>query len=378
MPYSALILESPTLTVINLVAALITIVASAVIIFIFFRQRQFSRPGLELIVGWGAPPKEVPRKFRRTPVTLLVIAPKKEFKGRLVAYMIYGLKNSGRETVRNVRISIEYPKKYLINNARFASLAEFKPVVVHELSNTEKAAVVSPAVTGDEMKKTLEDREVNVFEGRAQVSVELPLLRPGEVFVLYDVLQLAGSGPEGIEKLGFGDTGFGHVVDLLRQIPSLLDYFVVHMTVYAENLDRLDRKVSFLRFSSEAAQEKDLLEFRKALWFGRLPQSGFYFTNPFYRWLARKMNWIGRSSKSMSRMEAGLMRYSIITEMETQTGEKFMVELPTQSLEEYFLLNVPNCDYLDLPPQVSDFESLMKWLGISSKPTLPLPGTKQV
>jgi len=375
---SALIIDSPTITVINVIAALVTIVASVVIVFLFFRHRQFSRPGLQLIIGWKAPPKEIPRKFRRKPVTLLVLAPAKEFKGPLIAYLIYCLKNSGRETVRNLRISIEYPKKYLINNSRFASLAEFKPSVVHDLSNAEEAAVLVSAVTGDEMKKALEDREVNVFEGRAQVSVDLPLVRPGEEFFLYDMLQLDGSGPEGIEKLGFGDMGFKHVVDLIRRVPSLLDYLVININVYAENLDRLDRKVSFLRFASEAAQEKDLPEFRKALWFGKLPQSGIYFTNPLYRWLARKMNWIGRSSKDMSRMELGLMRFSIIADIETQSGEKLIVEIPTRSPEEYFVLNVPNCDYFELPPQVSDFDSLMKWLGVSTKPTVPLPWTRKV
>ena len=378
MPYSALILDSPTLTVINLIAALVTIVASAVIIFLFFRHRQFSRPGLQLIIGWTPLPKEVPRKFRRRPVTLLVIAPSKEFKGPMIGYLIYSLKNSGRETVRNVRISVEYPKKYLINNSRFASLAEFKPSMVHELSNAEEAAVISPAVTSDDLKKALEDRDVNVFEGRAQVSVNLPLVRPGEVVFLYDVLQLDGHCPEGIETLGFGDVGFRHVVELIRGVSSLLDYFVININVYAENLDRLNRRVSFLRFASESAEEKDLPEFRKALWFGQLPQGGIYFTNPLYRWLARKMNWIGRSSKDMSRMELGLTRFSIIADIETQTGEELMLELPTRSPEQYFVLNVPNCDYFQLPPQVSDFDSMMKWLGVSTKPTVPLPWTRKV
>ena len=377
MPEVALIFDSPTITVINVVAALVTMIASAVVIFVFFRQRQFSRPGLQLTIGLNAPPKEIPRKLRRKPVTLLVLAPGKDFSGPLIGYLIYCLKNSGRDTIRNVRISLEYPRKYVINNARFASIAEFKPSVVHELSNAEEAAVISSAVTQDEMKKALEDREVNVFEGRAQVSVNLELVRPGEVFFLYDMLQLDGSGPEGIEKLGFGDLGFGHVVQLIRKVPNLLDYFVINISVYAENLARFDRKVSFLRFASEAAAEKGLPEFRKAFWFGELPQSGIYFTNPLYRRLARKLNWIGRSSKDMSRMELGLTRFSVIADIETQAGEKLMLELPTRSPEEYFVINVPNCDYFELPPQVSDFDSLMKWLGVSTKPAVPLPWTKK-
>ena len=356
------------IAILKVIAALFTIVLGSVTLFIIFRKRQFARPNLKLIVGWNSPPDEIPRQFRRLPVTLMVLAPSRELRQPLMAYLLLCLKSTTRETVRNVRVSIEYPQKYLVDNQLFASLAEFKPTIVADLSDSEHAVIVRSGLTKDQFEKALEAREVTVFDGRAQVTFEFPLVRPGEWFIVYDILLLPGSGPEGIEKLGFGDSGFKNILELIRGVSTLLDYFVINIFVYAENHERLNQKVSFLRFASEADADIDLPKFGNALWLGATPQGGIYFMSPFYRWLAHRMKWIGRTSKNVHRSELGLARFPPVARIETHSGATFMKELPEKARQQYFQLNVPNCNYFELPEQVTDGDALMKWLGVPKTP----------
>jgi hypothetical protein len=362
-------IASALTTAIFVVAALLGIIGALLTIYVFISKRQYGRPVLQLLFGWSSPPNDFPRALKKQPVTVLAIAPRTELKEPLLAVLTFRLQNPGKEAITNVRLSIEYGQRYVVSNQLFAALADFKPTVVPDLSTDKTVSVVHPAVSKDELAKALAERVIQTFGGRAQMTIEFPIIRPGEWYLLYDLVLLPGSGPDDLQKLGFGGPGFRHVLEKIRGVSGLLDYFVVNFFVYAENHERLNQKVSVLRFASEAASEKGLQEFAAALWLGQLPKAGVYFSNPILRRLRYRMGHVGRRSRELFRSEVGIIRHSSVVKTETDVGQSYHRELADHSAEEYFTLGVPNCDYFELPEQVDSFESLTKWLGISQEPT---------
>ena len=370
-------MDSPLLSGISLVATIIGVLTGVLAILLFFRQRQFSRPNLQLIIGWDSPSHEIPRKLRKLPLSFVVMAPARSLNEPLIVYLPFCFKNPGRETVRNVRVSLEYPSDYLITNTVFESLADFKPTIVPDIGKADHVGLLKPQFTPEQLQEMLKVREVVEFDGRAQVTFEIPLIRPGEWLIMYELLRLPGLGPHSIEKLGFGSPGFNHVLDQMRKIPSVLDYLVVNLFVYAENHKRLNRKVSVIRFTSEADADRDMLKVGNTFWFGKLPPPGLYYTDRFYRWLGYKLGWIGRAGMSVSRRELGLMLFPKVATIETKTGKKYKKELPARARQQYFALTMPNCDYFAFPPQVNDSDSLLKWLGLG-KPLIAHDAKKPV
>lgn len=364
-----ILLESTTVTAIGIVAALVGIAASAVAIYLFFRQRQFGRPKLQLLFGWGPPPDNIPRKIRKLPVSVFVIAPNVELRKPLVTFLFFVLHNPGRESIRNVRVSFEYDESFLIKNELFKSLATFEPGIIPELSDSKQVAVITSGLPQAQVDAIIKDREVVVFDGRAQVSMNIEIVRPGESWVVYDVLLLPGSGPHDIQNLGFGRGGFRHIVDLMRRNKELLDHLVVNTLVFAENHEKLNSKISVFRFPSEKQIEDGLQAFRNALWLDRLPQPGLYFSEPISRWLRNKRARTGRRGPEMFRDELGLIRHSVVAEI-TADGKQFSTELPEKSPNEYFAFSSPNYDYFELPAEVDTPERLMEWLGSSKQPLL--------
>lgn len=352
-----------TITTIYVLAAIIGMITGGFAIYLFFRQRQFTQPKLELIFGWNRLPDEIPRRLRKKPVSIFVIAPKRELRKPLHSFLIFTLNNPGRDAIKNVRVSFEYDSEYLIDNKTFVSLAQFEPVLIPDLSDSKKATLVSSKLTSEDIKTIIQERHVDDVGGRAQVTVELPIVRPGEGLIVYDRLMLKGSGPSGIQKLGFGAEGFKHIVARLTSIKGLLDYFVVNVFVYAENHENMNSKISVLRFESERDLTDGLIGFVESLWLGQFPKPGLYFSDPISRWLRRKFWREGRFSNAISREELGAIRHSEVAEIKAQ-GKKFMMEIPEHSETQYFALSTPNYDYFGLPVGVNDPESLRRWLGI--------------
>ncbi len=294
---------------------------------------------------------------------MFIIIPKRELKKPLHAFLTFTLYNPGREAIKSVRISFEYDSQYLIDNKTFVSLAEFEPASIPHSSDSKKATLISSQITQEEMKNLIQERHVDVVNGRAQVAFELPIIRSGEGLIVYDRLLLPGSGPSGIEKLGFGSEGFKHIAERLKSVKGLLNYLVVNVFVYAENHQNLNSKVSILRFSSEKDLTAGMVGFVDSLWLGGPPKPGLYFSDPISRWLLRRFWGSGRLGKKMSREELGVITHAETAEIKSH-GKKFMMEIPERSEIQYFAIKTPNYNYFKLPNDVANSESLLRWLGI--------------
>lgn len=359
--------ESSTITLINLASALIAIVVGIIGIYLFFRNRQFGRPKLEVTFGLRSR-LDFPRRLRNKTISLLVIAPKRSLQTPLLTMLIFSLRNSGREAVKNVRISFEYHKNYLVTNQTFRSFADFEPTVVADLPDSNRTSVITPALSEEDVAKIARERQVSVFQDTAQVSLNIEVIRPGETAIVYDLVDLKGSLNEDVPNSD--GNGSSHVVTLLRGIQTLLDHVVVNTFIFAENHKGLKNRITVLRFVSEKELDEGLRKFVEALWLGQSPKPGLYFADPVYRWLRRKIWRIGSTQdRRVWREEVGLIRLSKVAQIKTKDA-LLMKELPEYSEEQCLAVKVPNYDYIKLPPHIQSSEALREWLGLPQNPIL--------
>ena len=193
---------------------------------------------------------DIPKKYRKQLPSILALAPEKPTPHPLIVYLFVGIENKGKEALKNVRLVLEYKKQYLMDNELLKSIVQIEPTVIKSHNKPDTVTLLKSRIKDEEMEKALERREVAEFGEVAQVSCEIPVIRPGEGVIFYDLLLLRGQGPDNFKGLGFGDAGFQNILTLLRDIKSLKDYFVVSILAFAENHEKLHSKLSVLRFSS--------------------------------------------------------------------------------------------------------------------------------
>jgi hypothetical protein len=183
--------------------------------------------------------------------------------------------------------------------------------------------------------------------------------------VFCDPLLLRGKGPDDFRGLSSGEGGFQNILAELRKIRNLEDYFQVSILAFAENHKRIHSNLSVIRFSSGTNPDTHfLLPFTKALWLGKWPRPGIYFSDRLSLWILRRLKRVGRLSHDFEKQEFGLLILPEVAEIRTKKKQTFAVEVPEMSDGQYFALSTPNCDYHSLPNHVSSHAALMAWLGI--------------
>lgn len=363
-------------SLIAIIASLLGIIGGILTVFVVLRRRQLARPSLRLFVGAIGEESGVPKKFRKQLPSIMAIIPRTSLIHPLVTYLILGLENQGKEALRNVRLVLEYKKQYFIDNALLTSILQFEPTVLDSSDDSNVAYSVHSQVREEEFKEVMKWRKSIVHGDVAQISYEIPMIRPGEGVGLYDLLLLKGRGADNFQGLGFGDEGFQNILQLLREIKSIKDYFAISIFVFAENHEKIKSRLSVLRFSDGTDLEEALSKFREAVWLGKLPRSGWYYSDPLGSWIRRKKKRIGRGNRHLLKTELGFVLVPEIAKITSQRSQSFGLAIPELSQVDFFLLNMPNCDYYNLPTDVDSFQAMMKWLGTSSEP-LRLPSLKE-
>lgn len=361
--------------IISILATVVGIVGGVLGIYLIVRKGQMDRPDLKLNVGLaGQQPGDIPKKFRNIPPSIVVISPMQGTTDPLIAFLFVKLENRGKESVKNVRLSLRYKERYHVDNHLMESISQFEPAVVRTPRIPDKALLIQSRMRREEVRKSLEQRQVSVFGGIAQISCEIPIIRPGEKVIFYDLLKLQGTGPDDFQDGMTGGGGFQNVLTRIREIKSLKDFFVADIDVFAENHRSMSSRVSVLRFASEADQEGEraIEKFLEALWFGKRPKPGIYYADRFVLWRRRKKNLIGSLSRGIFRHELGFITFSEFAQIKTKDKQTFSLELPEVSQVQHFAITSPNCDYFNLPARVNNFETLMEWMGFPSSP-LKLP-----
>jgi len=355
-------------SIFSVIGVLIGIVAALLSILVMVRKKHFASPKLSLNIGPDPSKAEVPRKYRKQLPTIMAIIPEKPTRHPLISFLPLSLENRGKEALKNVRLMLEYKTQYLVNNELLRAVSQIEPTAFKSRYEPKKALFLE-SLSDEDMKKIIERREVSTFGKGAQMSYEVPIIRPGERIIFYDLFLLRGRGPDDFKGLSSGEGGFQNILPALRKIKTLEDYFVVDILTFAENHEKIHSKLSVLRFSSGTKPDTALLTpFIKALWFGEWPRPGLYFDDRVSLWVLRKLNRVGRLSHGFFKDELGILSFPEIAEIRTKKKQTFAVEVPEISEGQYFAVSSPNCDYYDLPDHVNSYETLLAWLGIPDRP----------
>ena len=356
------------------IAAIFAIFGGVLTVIVFIRKKQFATPTLRFTVGPSMHVSdEFPRRHRKRPVSIIAYSADDTGSFPVIIPMIYSLENRGKEALRNLRLLIEYNKSFVMDNELLRSVTKFEPAV---LSVKKDYLAVMRGATDEEIRKISERREVQVFGDRAQVSYEIPLIRPGESIVLCDTLMLQPRQICGLDGLGFGDKGFANILEQLRKIEGLHNFFVLNVWIFGENHEKKIWKFSFLRFSTGVDFKAGLQEFGKALWLGETPKSGCYLHDPISGFLLQKFGIIGRTSPDIYKSERGVMVFPKLEKIRSNSRKTYLVENLEQSSVQDFVIGTPNCDYFSLPEHVDNFENLRQWLGLAPL-SIPRPKRAQ-
>ena len=225
------------------IAAIFAIFGGVLTVIVFIRKKQFATPTLRFTVGPSMHVSdELPRRHRKRPVSIIAYSADDTGSFPVIIPMIYSLENRGKEALRNLRLLIEYNKSFVMDNELLRSVTKFEPAV---LSVKKDHLVVMRGATDEEIRKISERREVQVFGDRAQVSYEISLIRPGESIVLCDTLMLQPRQICGLDGLGFGDKGFANILEQLRKIEGLHNFFVLNVWMFAENHEKKKQGIPF-------------------------------------------------------------------------------------------------------------------------------------
>lgn len=281
-----------------------------------------------------------------------------------LAHFIYGIENPSTDAVKDVRITLEYSSGYFIENKLLASIAKLEPAVVGPIeTGAETVAVVRRSLDDAKIADVLKERTAVVIGGRAQVSFNIPVVRPGECLLLHDILLFDKRRIEGVTNLGFGGDGFERIVSRMRQVGSLKNYLVMNVFVHAENTSRVNAKISVLRLTTTAPPGEAVNAFGTALWLGRLPAPGWYWSDIIGNWILRRLGHIGSYGQKVWREELGVMIFPRVANIRTPPGREFALEVPDMGEMQWFSLKTPNCNYFELPAHVTSHGELMEWLG---------------
>ena len=351
-------------TIAGIIASVFAIVASMIAIIVFVKRRQYAAPRLKLVFAPFRNVREIPRRLRRSQPSIICWISDQRVRHPFLAHFIYGIDNPSSDAVKDVRITLEYSSSYLIENKLLASIAKLEPAVVGPVeAGAETVAVVRRSLDDVRITDVLKERTVVVIGGRAQVSFHIPLVRPGERLLLHDMLLFDKRRIEGVTTLGFGDAGFERIISRMREVGSLKNYLVMNVFVHAENASRVNAKVSVLRLTATTPPNETVNAFGTALWLGRFPAPGWYWSDIIGNWILRKLGHIGSYGQKLWREELGVMIFPRVANIRTPPGREFSLEVPDMGEMQWFSLKTPNCDYFELPAHVSTHGELVEWLG---------------
>jgi len=354
-------------SLLGLISVVLGIIVASLTILLVIRKKQFAKPELSFSfkLPSGSVSDEPPKYLRNLPISFIAIIPQERCSEPFVGWLLFLISNKGKEALRNVRIVLEYDKRFMIENRLMKSLCSFKPTIqkIENQKGKLSATIVKSRLTSQEIKKYIDGRDVSMVRDRAQIAYNITLVRPGEDLVCCDPLLFRKGLITGIDSLGFGDDGFAHIVKRIHDITTIQNFLVINAWAYAENHEKINKKVCVMRMASGIKPDGVLIEFGKTLWFGDFPKAGWYYYDIISGILLRKLKRIGRQNKELIKSELGLMEFVEHVRIQTARGKNYCVQIPDQSEIQYFAIKAPNCDYFNLPSQIDNFEKLMQWLG---------------
>lgn len=360
-------------TYLEVVATGVSVLVGVLTVLVILRRKQMAKPRFRLILGIPLKSKIRRKKeFRRFSLTSILFAEDGgPYPVPKILIVPYTLDNNGKEAIKDIRLQLEYNEAYAIDDAELPSILDIEPQVLPSKSCSKDRIVFQSQLGKDDIEKVKKHRTCYKFAGRAIVAYEVPLLRPGEILVIPDIIRMESRGVPDREQGRFEDSGFRHILERISDIEIVRDFFVVDVNVYSETCPRIKETVKVVRIdgASEQLVEEFLKRLSSALWLGNFPKPGIYFRDPITSWILRKFGFVGKMGREAYSYELAMLIVS--RPFILKIGNRRMAVHDLQQAEIGLGSFVaPNCNYLELPLWVDSNEKLNQWLGLSRKPLI--------
>jgi hypothetical protein len=245
--------------IINIVSALTGIAGVIFGVYAVIRSRQLSRPTLILHAGLIKEKDYIPKNFRKTPKRTLIFGTKPLVKNHSVLCCPYRLENPTKLPVTNVTLQLQYPSKYLMDEAIF-------------LDETKEVAM---AVTGT----VSPNRSVLPYGDVVLVRYEFSLIRPGETLILQDFISMKKIGFKDFNDKNIAEVDIARMYQRLSNIDGFIGSCVIHASVRSSSCNPIANEILILSFATTSMSEllDKCKEAARKAWDGKRLKRGLYF-----------------------------------------------------------------------------------------------------
>lgn len=228
-----------------ILAAAVTIVAGSIGLYLIIKKKSLVFPKMHIDFGLSRHLRmQLPRKLRKTPVTLIAIGvPKARYENEVVCGVICAIENSSPHPLKNVTLQFEYP-------------SDFKPPSQEEM----KARFSDKVVVKDHEPPTR-------ISGYLATRIDVGTLRPGEPRSFAPPLRLKPFGID-VERNGEISKHAQMLSELLREDAPLAGVCPVRLFVLCEELPRSESNVLIVWISAEDMDQlkERVVDLVKRLW----------------------------------------------------------------------------------------------------------------
>lgn len=269
-------------------AIILVLVGVAVAIWQYARSNPHAVSAAKLSIGLTDPVLDVDaRKAASTQETAMLFLLDVPKTAVTIVHCMFRLSNTGDHGLKSVRVEINYPEEYLVDEG----------VVVL----FEDAAAVIEAGSAEKRSKAVE-RDVVVLGGMVRVSYDLEVLRFKETALIAEPLKFRSRSP--MNNHHSGQFQPPALTARLRKRKSFLDYVRLGVFVFTEEL-KLESAFDVFCFAGLNPVDADTAidGIKQAIWNDTYPQPGFYF-NPFANRVrtCRLEVWVPQLNAAMPKM----------------------------------------------------------------------------
>ncbi|MDD2754083.1 MAG: hypothetical protein PHS80_01015 [Methanothrix sp.] len=313
--------------IISAISVACSIISLAISTLIALRSKQVYRPVLAFNMGLLPANTKMRKILKNAAISSIIYSASIPQNSEVAFICPYIIMNDSKLPISNIKLQLQYASKYAVKNDD----------KIIGIINKGKEMEFQLLTTSSELRNF---REVRILGSRAQVCYTIPVLRPEEPHVIYDVVKFLKDdsciNPEN------RDEDYGINIELakkLRMIKKLCGFCVIDVDIYSENCSPTSKRLKLLWFDTNSAKEAIKLadDARKAFWGGKWPTPGRYYS---------KRSWPFKFESIVE--ERGEAIKPKLEKIEIFRNRFFYFEDPFGSTREIVSLYMPYWNYLEL------------------------------
>lgn len=273
------------------------------------RRRHLSRPRLMFDAGISSTlRKELPKEQQRWPLSTLAFGGDLSKDKAPIAFVPFVLENIGSLPIKGIRLQLEFPTEFACPSSE-------------TLNDSFNGTLHFP----EEFNK---GRKVSRVRSYTQVSLELPIIRPGEILLLAEPVQfLRNPKTRDIDSLKT-------LLFEFEKLPRFRSFVPMRVFLYTEDLPLIRRRLHLFWFDTNSIADLgvDVHAAVWAFWAGRYPTPGVHLVYPWEKLLSNELCQI-----IMPKMQCGIGK----------RGTRYAVEIPLEAKQATMEILMPPKDYYD-------------------------------